>query len=69
MKRYLLTAEFIDNDFDLGWGGKRYWFKRNAIDAWWKESDNDCIRWLVIDTKTHSVVWPLGVTQETPRSP
>jgi hypothetical protein len=60
-KRYLLTAEFVDSDFDLGYDGKRYWFKRNAIDAWWQEEDNDHIRWLVYDIKTGRVIWPEGV--------
>lgn len=76
LKRYWLTAEFRDKDFDLGWGGKRYWFKSNALRSYerHKVDEPDCkvgVQWqyVLIDTKTNSVIRPLGETQESPRSP
>lgn len=71
-KRYLLTAEFVDSDFDLGCGGKRYWFKSNAIKAYESRLTRPqprLWRYVLIDTKTNSVIRPLGETQESPRSP
>lgn len=75
MKRYLLTAEFTDKDFDLGFDGERYWTKRGAIRAWHEKEQGRIElkirhwRYVLIDTKTDSVIRPLGETQESPRSP
>jgi hypothetical protein len=61
MKRYLLTAEFVDNDFDLGDSGRRYWFRSNAIKAY-EDTKNGpqpkLWRWVLYDTKTNSVIRP-----------
>lgn len=75
-QRYLITAEFDDDDFNLGWEYGRYWFRAGAVRDWeFLESMRTQLskavgwHWVIIDTKTNSVVRPLGETQETPRSP
>jgi hypothetical protein len=69
MKRYWLTAEFVDTDFNLGYSGERFWFQKNAVLRWeYLEKQRHNLRekkwrWVVKDTKTNSVIRPLGETQ------
>lgn len=64
-RRYLLTARFHEDDFDLGWRGKKFWFRLNANYEWYVRerarrnmSETDKWAFYVTDLRTGEDITP-----------